>query len=78
MKNFKKQAQSLIEYGLILALVAIVAMVVLGKFGTTLTAAGNKANSAVSAASGNATSNYCRSVGCSGYDDATGQCTGCP
>ena len=63
MKNMRKRAQSLIEYGLILALVAVIAVVILGKFGKTLTQVGNNTNNSVSAASANATANYCTSIG---------------
>lgn len=62
MKNSKKKAQSLIEYGLILALVAIIALTVLGKFGTSVTNVGNNANDQVQAAADNALCNYCNSL----------------
>ena len=42
-----KKAQSLIEYGLILALVAIVAVTILGKFSTSINKVGEQANTAV-------------------------------
>ena len=58
----KKQAQSLIEYGLILALVAVVAVVILGKFSKSITKVGEQANSAVSASGDNAMCNYCNSL----------------
>mgnify|MGYP001805934971 CR=1 FL=1 len=63
MENMRRKAQSLIEYGLILALVAVIAVVILGKFGKTLTDVGNRTNSDVNAASQNATANYCTSIG---------------
>lgn len=75
MKNMKKQAQSLIEYGLILALVAVVAVTILGKFSKSINDVGEQANTAVSQSGNNALGNYCNSIGCSGY--ANGQCTGC-
>lgn len=75
MKKTKKYAQALVEYGLILALVAIIALAVLSKLGATITEAGNKAGSTVSDVSNNASLNYCTSIGCSGYSD--GECTGC-
>lgn len=59
MANMKKKAQSLIEYGLILALVAVVAVVILGKFSTTMNNVGNQANSAVSNAAGDALCGTC-------------------
>jgi len=74
MKNIKKSAQSLIEYGLILALVAVIAVTVLGKFGKTLTNVGDKTNTAVSSASDNATDSYCKSIGSTGVDTTTGLC----
>lgn len=63
MKNMQKKAQSLIEYGLILALVAIIAITVLSKFGQTITNVGNKTDSDVSTASEQASNNYCASIG---------------
>lgn len=73
----KKQAQSLIEYGLILALVAVVAVVILGKFSSSINNVGNKASSAVTAAGDNATNNYCKSINgpSSTWSTATGGCT---
>lgn len=70
-----KKAQSLIEYGLILALVAVIAVTVLSKFGSTITDVGNRTNSSVSSASSNATDNYCKSIGKTGVDPSTGLCT---
>lgn len=78
MKNSKKKAQSLIEYGLILALVAIIALTVLSKFGKSITNVGDKASTGVDAAGNNAQKNYCTSISCTGYDATSGQCTGCP
>lgn len=63
MKNLKKSAQSLIEYGLILALVAIIALTVLSKFGKTITDAGAKTDSTVSGVSNGANDAYCVSIG---------------
>ena len=74
---FKKKAQSLVEYGLILALVAIIAIAVLTKLGKTISDAGNKAGDTVSGVSNNARNNYCTSIGCSGYNPSTGNCI-CP
>ena len=73
MENMKKKAQSLIEYGLILALVAVIAVTVLSKFGKTMTDAADKTNTAVSNASDNATSQYCTSIG-STLNTTTGLC----
>jgi len=79
MKNLKrqakKQAQSLIEYGLILALVAIVALTVMSKLGTSVTNAGNNAANGVNETSKGAMNTYCNSLN-SGqtYDSTTGKC----
>jgi len=69
----KKQAQSLIEYGLILALVAVVAVVILGKFSSSINKVGTQANSAISASGDNALGNYCSSISKT-YNQNTGQC----
>lgn len=75
MENTKKKAQSLIEYGLILALVAVVAVTILGKFSTSINTIGNNANSAVGQSSTNALNKYCVDAGHpNGFDPATGQC----
>lgn len=73
MKNMKKNAQSLIEYGLILALVAVIAVTVLGKFGKTLSDTADKTNTSVSKASDYATQAYCEGINC-GYDEDKGVC----
>ena len=62
MKSMKKSAQSLIEYGLILALVAVVAVTVLGKFGKTMSGAADQANTTVSSVGANASKSYCESL----------------
>lgn len=76
MKNIKKKAQSLIEYGLILALVAIIALTVLGKFGKSITNVGDKASNSVNTAGNNAQNNYCKSVDATKpiYNEQTGEC----
>lgn len=58
----KKNAQSLIEYGLILALVAVIAVTVLSKFGKTMTSVGNKTDATVTSASDNSACAYCNSL----------------
>ena len=73
MQKMKKKAQSLIEYGLILALVAVVAVTILGKFSTSINNVGEQANTAVSSAGTNALGSYCTSIG-STYDEDSGQC----
>lgn len=74
MKSMKKTAQSLIEYGLILALVAVIAVTVLNKFGGTMSNVANKTDENVSSASNNATLSYCDSIGKS-LDPKTGLCS---
>lgn len=77
MKDMKKKAQSLIEYGLILALVAVIAVTVLSKFGGTITNVGERTDTAVSSASSNAMEAYCQGlspVGSKHYNTATGLC----
>lgn len=74
MKKTKKVAQSLIEYGLILALVAIIAVAVLSKFGKTITAVGDKTDTTVTNASDNAGKTYCDSISGT-WNATTGVCT---
>lgn len=62
MESMKKNAQSLIEYGLILALVAVVAVTVLGKFSSSINHVGTQANTAVNGAGTNALCKYCKSL----------------
>ncbi len=62
MKLSTKKAQSLIEYGLILALVAVIAVTILGKFGETMTKSANKTNETVENAADNAAKSYCDSL----------------
>lgn len=62
MENMKKSAQSLIEYGLILALVAVVAVTILGKLSGSVNTVGEQANTAVSGAGTNALTKYCDSL----------------
>ncbi len=70
----KKKAQSLIEYGLILALVAVVAVTILGKFSTSINKIGNQADTAVNKSAENAMTKYCESVGAT-YNEADGVCS---
>jgi len=58
----KKNAQSLIEYGLILALVAVVAVTVMGKLGGSISKAGTNASTSVDNASKNALDEMCRGM----------------
>lgn len=69
----KKQAQSLIEYGLILALVAVVAVTILGKFSKSINTIGDQANTAMSKSASNAMSEYCKNVSKT-YNPESGQC----
>jgi len=62
MRNMKKNAQSLIEYGLILALVAVVAVTILGKFSGSINKVGTQANTAVNGSGTNALCSYCKSL----------------
>ena len=73
MEKMKRKAQSLIEYGLILALVAVVAVTILGKFSTSINNVGEQANTAVSSAGTNALGSYCTSIG-STYNATNGKC----
>lgn len=74
MKKSRKSAQSLIEYGLILALVAIIALTVLSRFGRTITDAGARTDQTVTNVSTGAGQNYCDSIG-GAWDPATSICT---
>ena len=73
MNNLRKSAQSLIEYGLILALVAIIALTVLGKFGKTVTNASTKTDATVQNAATNAGDAYCKQINGT-YDKTTSIC----
>lgn len=73
--SMKKNAQSLIEYGLILALVAVVAVTILGKFSSSINKVGEQANTAVNNSGDNAMNSYCGSLNpVQHYDAATGKC----
>lgn len=74
MKKFRKQAQSLIEYGLILALVAIVALTVLTKLSKSVSGTGDNAINAVDGANENAMNDYCKSIGSASYNTSTKKC----
>lgn len=75
MKKFKKAAQSLIEYGLILALVAVVAIAALQILGKKVNTAATTAGDNIDKTSQNAAQTYCeQSVGGTWNAD-TGVCT---
>lgn len=76
IKDSKKKAQSLIEYALILGLVAIVAVTILSKLSKSINDVGEKANTAIEKGAGNAMSDYCKQIGQGSYDPGTGKCSG--
>lgn len=63
MKKFRKSAQSLIEYGLILGLVAVIAMTILTKFSKSMNTVGDRADQAITTASDKAFKESCNSAG---------------
>lgn len=73
--KFKKKAQSLIEYGLILALVAVVAIAALQILGKKVNDAATTAGDNIDKTSQNAAATYCtESVGGT-WNESTGVCT---
>ncbi len=75
MKSIRKKAQSLIEYGLILALVAVVAIAALQILGKKVNDAATTAGDNIDKTSQNAAKTYCeQSVGGT-WDESTGVCT---
>lgn len=72
----RKEAQSLIEYALILVLITIISLQVLGKFGISISKVGNKANAEVN--NTDSIDSYCKKIGCNGYDPGSGTCLSCP
>ncbi len=75
MKSIKRKAQSLIEYGLILALVAVVAIAALQILGKKVNNAATTAGEHIDKTSQNAAQTYCeQSVGGT-WDTDTGVCT---
>ena len=67
MKNNKKLAQSLVEYGLILALVAVVAIATLQLLGKKVNEAAEKSGESVINTTDNAAKAYCDALG-DGYE----------
>ena len=70
MKNNKKLAQSLVEYGLILALVAVVAIATLQLLGKKVNEAAEKSGDSVITTTDNAARAYCDALG-DGYSWTT-------
>jgi Flp pilus assembly pilin Flp len=73
MNNERKHAQSLIEYALILALVAIVAVAVLSKLSGSVSRVGNQSNSVINSTGDNTLQKYCQEIG-KAYNSTTQQC----
>ena len=65
IKVMKKRAQSLVEYGLILALVAVVAVGALQLLGKKVNDAAVKTGKSIDMQTDNAPQKYCESIGCS-------------
>lgn len=74
MKKTTKKAQSLIEYGLILALVAVIAVTILGKFSKTISGVGTTSATTLNTSSNTALKNACLDGGGT-WSDATGTAT---
>ena len=74
MRFNKKAAQSLIEYGLILALVAVVAIAALQILGQRVNNAATTAGENIEATSQNAAQAYCQSIN-GQWNAETGVCT---
>lgn len=62
IKSMKKRAQSLVEYGLILALVAIIAITALKYLGQKVNSAATTAGSQVETQANQAAEAYCESL----------------
>ena len=74
MRSYKKIAQSLVEYGLILALVAVIAITALRFLGDKVNSAAESAGNQVETTTKNAAQEYCKGLG-RGYDETSGACT---
>ena len=72
-KKAAKKGQSLVEYGLILALVAVMAIAALQFMGTKINAAATNSGNQVEKASANSGEAYCKSIS-KDYDSTTGLC----
>jgi len=73
MKRNKKKGQSLVEYGLILALVAVIAIAALQLLGDRVQTAADTAGTTVQTATTNAGATYCAHAGGT-WTAATQQC----
>lgn len=71
----KKLAQSLIEYGLILALVAVVAIAALQLLGKKINTAAEKSGTNIENAASNASKTYCEESVKGTWNEETGICT---
>jgi len=72
MKRNKKKGQSLVEYGLILALVAVIAIAALQLLGDRVQKSATTAGNTVQSASDNAAKTYCDKI--KGTLNSSGQC----
>jgi len=68
-----KKGQSLVEYGLILALVSVIAIAALQLMGGKINDSVTRAGDQIDKASNSATDVYCKSIG-KEYDSGTGLC----
>ena len=75
MKSNKKLAQSLVEYGLILALVAVIAIGALQLLGQKVNQAAEKSGSQIDAGVKDAAQSYCESLGTDKYEWTTTDAT---
>jgi len=73
MTGTKRNALTLIEYGLLLALIAVIAITVLSKFSSSINKADEQPNTDVSATQTETLTNYCKSIN-KVYDKASGTC----
>lgn len=67
----RKKAQSLVEYGLIIGLIAVICVPILNKFYVALSNTDNRANTEVN--NTNSMSSYCTKIGLT-YNPATKTC----
>lgn len=74
MRFNKKSAQSLIEYGLILALVAVVAITALQFLGGKVNKAATDAGNQIGKVGDESANNYCKSIGYSSWNSEQGKC----